>query len=103
MAVRSGSGNKFDEYVSAYLGREGGGSIDLEVCLSPEVMRALEFDARVHGCCLLIPFTLAVTIIIYMCVCVCITMSLYHLIMSICRSCNAMVTILGIERNIQSI
>ncbi|RIA04218.1 hypothetical protein BRARA_K01574, partial [Brassica rapa] len=35
VAVRSGYGNKVDGKVSAYPGREGGGSIDLEVCLLP--------------------------------------------------------------------
>ncbi|WZZ37925.1 hypothetical protein YC2023_034184 [Brassica napus] len=41
VAVRSG---KFDGKVSAYPGRERGGSIDLEVCLLPEFMEALESD-----------------------------------------------------------
>ncbi|KAF3515407.1 hypothetical protein F2Q69_00000306 [Brassica cretica] len=44
VAVRSGYGGKFDGKVSAYPGREGGGSIDLEVCLLPEFMEALESD-----------------------------------------------------------
>ncbi|KAJ4911750.1 HXXXD-type acyl-transferase family protein [Raphanus sativus] len=44
VAVRSGYGNKFDGKISAYPGREGGGSIDLEVCLLPEFMEALESD-----------------------------------------------------------
>ncbi|CAH8364183.1 unnamed protein product [Eruca vesicaria subsp. sativa] len=44
VAVRSGYGNKYDGKVSAYPGREGGGSIDLEVCLLPEFMEALESD-----------------------------------------------------------
>ncbi|CAF1880878.1 hypothetical protein Bca4012_047545 [Brassica carinata] len=44
VAVRSGYGNKVDGKVSAYPGREGGGSIDLEVCLLPEFMEALESD-----------------------------------------------------------
>ncbi|KAG2243687.1 hypothetical protein Bca52824_094471 [Brassica carinata] len=44
VAVRSGYGNKFDGKVSAYPGREGGGSIDLEVCLLPKFMKALESD-----------------------------------------------------------
>ncbi|KAF8116490.1 hypothetical protein N665_0017s0046 [Sinapis alba] len=44
VAVRSGCGNKVDGKVSAYPGREGGGSIDLEVCLLPEFMEALESD-----------------------------------------------------------
>ena len=44
VAVRSGYGGKFDGKVSAYPGREGGGSIDFEVCLLPEFMEALESD-----------------------------------------------------------
>ncbi|VVB13648.1 unnamed protein product [Arabis nemorensis] len=44
VAVRSGYGSKYDGKVSAYPGREGGGSIDLEVCLLPEFMEALESD-----------------------------------------------------------
>ncbi|KAJ4817379.1 HXXXD-type acyl-transferase-like protein [Rhynchospora pubera] len=44
LAVRSGSANKFDGKISSYPGWEGGGSIDLEVCLLPEYMSALERD-----------------------------------------------------------
>ncbi|KAJ3708999.1 hypothetical protein LUZ61_012704 [Rhynchospora tenuis] len=44
LAARSGSANKFDGKVSAYPGWEGGGSVDLEVCLLPEYMSALERD-----------------------------------------------------------
>ncbi|CAH8388082.1 unnamed protein product [Eruca vesicaria subsp. sativa] len=44
VAVRSGYNGKHDGKVSAYPGREGGGSIDLEVCLLPEFMEALESD-----------------------------------------------------------
>ncbi|KAL9313020.1 hypothetical protein ACSQ67_018472 [Phaseolus vulgaris] len=44
VAVRSGYANKFDGKVTSYPGREGGGSVYLEVCLSPLVMRALESD-----------------------------------------------------------
>ncbi|XP_010452753.1 PREDICTED: uncharacterized acetyltransferase At3g50280-like [Camelina sativa] len=44
VAARSGYGGKYDGKVSAYPGREGGGSIDLEVCLVPEFMEALESD-----------------------------------------------------------
>ncbi|CAA6672700.1 unnamed protein product [Spirodela intermedia] len=36
--------NKFDGKISAYPGREGGGSVDLEVCLLPDVMSSLESD-----------------------------------------------------------
>ena len=44
VAVLSGYANKFDGKVTSYPGREGGGSIDLEVCLSPDTMSALESD-----------------------------------------------------------
>lgn len=44
VAVRSGYGGKYDGKVSAYPGREGGGSIYLEVCLLPDFMEALESD-----------------------------------------------------------
>ncbi|GKA83663.1 uncharacterized acetyltransferase-like protein [Tanacetum coccineum] len=38
--------NKFDGKISAFPGREGGGSVDLEVVLSPETMAELELDAE---------------------------------------------------------
>nr|KYP72357.1 putative acetyltransferase At3g50280 family [Cajanus cajan] len=44
LAVRSGYANKFDGKVTSYPGREGGGSIDLEVCLLPHTMSELESD-----------------------------------------------------------
>lgn len=44
VAVRSGKANKFDGKISAFPGREGGGSVDLEVCLAPETMAALLQD-----------------------------------------------------------
>ncbi|KAJ8491630.1 hypothetical protein OPV22_013351 [Ensete ventricosum] len=44
VAVRSGRANKFDGKMSAFPGREGGGSVDLEVCLAPETMAALLRD-----------------------------------------------------------
>ncbi|KAA0045051.1 hypothetical protein IC582_020354 [Cucumis melo] len=44
VAVRSGSANKFDGKMSAFPGKEGNGSVDLEVVLSPETMAALESD-----------------------------------------------------------
>ncbi|KAJ0909408.1 putative transferase [Helianthus annuus] len=44
VAVRSGRANKFDGKISAFPGREGGGSVDLEVVLSPETMAELEMD-----------------------------------------------------------
>ncbi|RVW60809.1 putative acetyltransferase [Vitis vinifera] len=46
--------NKFDGKISAFPGREGGGSVDLEVVLSPETMAGLESDSEfmqyVTGC-----------------------------------------------------
>ena len=44
VALRSGFANKVDGKVSSYPGYEGGGSIDLEVCLRPDTMSALESD-----------------------------------------------------------
>ncbi|KAF8730711.1 hypothetical protein HU200_016572 [Digitaria exilis] len=44
VAVRSGVGNKFDGVVGLFPGREGGGSIEVEVALAPEHMAALEQD-----------------------------------------------------------
>ncbi|PKI46640.1 hypothetical protein CRG98_032982 [Punica granatum] len=44
MAVRSGRANKFDGKFSAFPGREGSGSVDIEVVLSPETMAAIEAD-----------------------------------------------------------
>ncbi|KAM3282021.1 putative acetyltransferase like [Capsicum chacoense] len=44
IAVRSGRANKFDGKISAFPGREGGGSVDLEVILSPKTMEGLESD-----------------------------------------------------------
>ncbi|KAK7351634.1 hypothetical protein VNO77_11224 [Canavalia gladiata] len=44
LAVRSGYANKFDGKVTSYPGREGGGSIDLEISLLPDNMSALESD-----------------------------------------------------------
>lgn len=44
VALRSGYAHKFDGKVSAYPGHEGGGSIDLEICLPPHSMTALEAD-----------------------------------------------------------
>ncbi|KAD4585981.1 hypothetical protein R6Q59_035642 [Mikania micrantha] len=44
VAVRSGRANKFDGKISAFPGREGGGSVDLEVVLSPETMAGIESD-----------------------------------------------------------
>ncbi|CAL9002741.1 unnamed protein product [Prunus brigantina] len=44
LAVRSGRANKFDGKISAFPGREGNGSVDLEVVLAPETMAGLESD-----------------------------------------------------------
>ncbi|KAJ4704489.1 HXXXD-type acyl-transferase family protein [Melia azedarach] len=44
LAVRSGRANKFDGKISAFPGREGNGSVDLEVVLAPETMSGLEND-----------------------------------------------------------
>ncbi|KAJ1704465.1 hypothetical protein LUZ63_004244 [Rhynchospora breviuscula] len=44
LSVRSSSAGKWDGTVVAYPGWEGEGSVDLEVCLSPEYMHALERD-----------------------------------------------------------
>lgn len=46
VGVRSGVANKFDGKVTSYPGREGDGSVDLEVCLIPEYMSALERDVE---------------------------------------------------------
>ncbi|KAL9672788.1 hypothetical protein QQ045_029040 [Rhodiola kirilowii] len=46
VAVRSGRANKFDGKISAFPGREGGGSVDLEVILAPETMAGLETDSE---------------------------------------------------------
>lgn len=44
LAVRSGRANKFDGKISAFPGREGGGTIDLEVVLAADTMAGLESD-----------------------------------------------------------
>ncbi|KAH9610417.1 hypothetical protein KSS87_020155 [Heliosperma pusillum] len=44
IAVRSGTTNKQPGSVIAYPGREGGGSVELEICLASESMSALESD-----------------------------------------------------------
>ncbi|KZV17170.1 hypothetical protein F511_29477 [Dorcoceras hygrometricum] len=44
LAVRSGKANKFDGKISAFPGREGNGSVDLEVVLAPETMFELDND-----------------------------------------------------------
>ncbi|RZC19647.1 BAHD acyltransferase DCR-like [Glycine soja] len=44
VAIRSGKANKFDGKISAFPGREGNGSVDLEVVLAPATMAGLEND-----------------------------------------------------------
>ncbi|KAL2892295.1 hypothetical protein RDABS01_008204 [Bienertia sinuspersici] len=44
VAVRSGYANKIPGKVTTYQGSKGGGSIDLEICLPPDTMSALESD-----------------------------------------------------------
>ncbi|KAL4199852.1 hypothetical protein AMTRI_Chr03g53360 [Amborella trichopoda] len=44
LVVRSGNANKFDGRIYAYQGREREGSIDIELCLAPQSMTALESD-----------------------------------------------------------
>ncbi|KFK44567.1 hypothetical protein AALP_AA1G274300 [Arabis alpina] len=46
LAVRSGGANKFDGKISAFPGREGNGSVDLEVVLAPETMAGIEKDSE---------------------------------------------------------
>ncbi|XP_050384783.1 uncharacterized acetyltransferase At3g50280 [Argentina anserina] len=44
LAVRSGRANKFDGKISAFPGRDGAGTVDLEVVLAPGTMSLLESD-----------------------------------------------------------
>ncbi|KAH1057805.1 hypothetical protein J1N35_035870 [Gossypium stocksii] len=44
LILRSGYGNKFDGKISPYPGREGEGSVDMEIFLPPLSMNALESD-----------------------------------------------------------
>uniref|UniRef100_A0A7C9ANH0 Shikimate O-hydroxycinnamoyltransferase n=1 Tax=Opuntia streptacantha TaxID=393608 RepID=A0A7C9ANH0_OPUST len=44
VAVRAGYANKFGGKVTAFPGYEGEGSVDLEICLPPDSMSALELD-----------------------------------------------------------
>ncbi|CAB4270903.1 unnamed protein product [Prunus armeniaca] len=46
LAIRSGRANKFDGKISAFPGREGAGSVDLEVVLAPDTMALLETDSE---------------------------------------------------------
>ncbi|XP_022767678.1 BAHD acyltransferase DCR-like [Durio zibethinus] len=47
LAVRSGRANKFDGKISAFPGREGNGSVDLEIVLAPDTMAGLECDGEI--------------------------------------------------------
>ncbi|KAL5550062.1 hypothetical protein UlMin_000238 [Ulmus minor] len=47
LAIRSGRANKFDGKISAFPGREGNGSVDLEVVLAPETMAGLLADTEI--------------------------------------------------------
>ncbi|XP_071694514.1 uncharacterized acetyltransferase At3g50280-like [Rutidosis leptorrhynchoides] len=49
VAARSGFVNKGDGKMTLYPGREGGGSMDVEVCLLPECMMDLECDEEFIG------------------------------------------------------
>ncbi|CAI0424699.1 unnamed protein product [Linum tenue] len=50
VALRSGYANKFSGKVTGYPGRDGGGSVDLEICLPPATMAALESDEEFMSC-----------------------------------------------------
>ncbi|OAY67892.1 putative acetyltransferase [Ananas comosus] len=49
VAARSGGANKFDGKIAMYPGWGGGGSMDVELCLVPENMAALERDEEFMG------------------------------------------------------
>ncbi|CAN6471388.1 unnamed protein product [Victoria cruziana] len=44
VAIRSGRANKFDGKMSAFPGRDGAGSVDVEMCLAADTMSRLERD-----------------------------------------------------------
>ena len=44
LAVRSGWSFQFDGLIWAHPGKDGGGSVDLEISLYPDFMHALEQD-----------------------------------------------------------
>ncbi|KAI9106675.1 hypothetical protein K1719_022203 [Acacia pycnantha] len=52
LGVRSGYANKYDGKVTSYPGREGGGSIDLEICLPPGVDDGVGIRRLVHEFCI---------------------------------------------------
>lgn len=47
--MQSGVASKYDGEVAMYMGREGKGSVDLEINLEPEAMAALESDEEFLG------------------------------------------------------
>ncbi|KAJ9567085.1 hypothetical protein OSB04_003051 [Centaurea solstitialis] len=49
VAARSGGANKANGKMTMYPGRDGGGSMDVEVCLLPEYMKELENDVEVRN------------------------------------------------------
>ncbi|KAJ8420862.1 hypothetical protein Cgig2_006791 [Carnegiea gigantea] len=49
VAARSGHAHKYGGKVSAYPGHAGKGSVDLEICLTPDSMTALESDEEFMG------------------------------------------------------
>uniref|UniRef100_J3MPS0 Acetyltransferase n=2 Tax=Oryza brachyantha TaxID=4533 RepID=J3MPS0_ORYBR len=49
VGVRSGGGNKLDGKMTVYEGRDGGGSMALEVCLAPEALARLVADEEFMG------------------------------------------------------
>lgn len=49
VAARSGLMNKTDGLMTMYPGREGGGSIDVEVCLLPEYMIDFQCDEEFNS------------------------------------------------------
>nr|XP_043620060.1 uncharacterized acetyltransferase At3g50280-like [Erigeron canadensis] len=51
IAARSGFANKANGRMAMYPGREGGGSIDVEVCLTAETMKDLQHDPEFISAC----------------------------------------------------
>ena len=49
LAVRSGGANKFDGKMSAFPGRNGGGTVDLELFSASNKMARLESDSEFVG------------------------------------------------------
>ena len=46
MCARSGGGNKYDGKITLYPGKEGGGSVDMEICRWSFAMKMLNYDAQ---------------------------------------------------------